>query len=578
MTPLSRQGTLAYSAGVFAAGIFYAFNNFTLPLYLSLYTSNAILIGWLSSTRSFEQAIIQPVVGAWSDRTWVPRLGRRAPFFLTTMPVAAVLLFVNGLLPHDPAILWIVVATVFAFSFLFNVGIDPYFALLADATTPEQRSAVNGVAQGFGFVGQLVLPVAAAFLWINHPAWLFTAVAVCLLIGFPIVALGVRERKHLVGAERTDSIALPARMVEMRKRLLEKPGAAIGAIVTGLVVFVVVLLLADGIIAAAVGLGAGILVGLLYSLPLRMLLTEHLSLGRLLRLVVLVLTALLIGVIVGGLVGGAAALVPAVLTFAVAGSAPALVLAASILILIGAPLGAAAGREAGGYVLALYGEQAQPVKLLGVKFLYQFGINAAAPFITLFVVSEIGTKGWPELAGAIPFGTALGLDRIGPEGVSQLIMAWFVLMMAIAAIPCGLLGDRFGKRRIFGLGLVVLGIAALFAASAETVPQLLLYIVFIGIGNAAQSVLFFPYMTELIPASRVGEFTGLSAFAETGGVILSVLLAGELINLNLFGLHYRPVFILTGLFILLAFGLLLLIRRKHPSVRLTTTPVPESDL
>jgi MFS family permease len=142
-----------------------------------------------------------------------------------------------------------------------------------------------------------------------------------------------------------------------------------------------------------------------------------------------------------------------------------------------------------------------------------------------------------------------------------------LLTMGIGAVPCGMLGDRFGKRRVFGLGLLLMGIAALLAASAVTVPQLMLYVLFIGIGNAAQTVLFFPYLIELIPSSRVGEFTGLSAFAETSGVVFSVLLAGELINLNLFGLHYRLVFCVTGLFILLAFGALLLIRRKYPYVR-----------
>ncbi len=444
MTPLSRKGTLAYSTGLLAAGIFYAFNNFTLPLYLSLYTSNAILIGWLSSTRSFEQSIVQPLIGAWSDRTWVPRLGRRAPFFLTAMPIAALLLFVNGLLPHDPAILWLVVAIVFIFSFLFNVGIDPYFALLADATTPEQRGTVNGIAQVSGFIGQMGLLLAAAFLWSIHPAWVFTVVAVGLLLGFGIVALGVREHG---GKEETHV----QRHVSRRRSFLE---------------FLV-------------------------------------------------------------------------------------------------------------YLRHLFTEQAQPVKLLGVKFLYQFGINAAAPFITLFVVSEIGVKGWPELASAIPFGAALGLGRVDAQGVSQFIPALMLLVMGLAAVPCGMLGDRFGKRRVFGLGLVVMGVAALFAASAVTVPQLMLYVVFIGLGNAAQTVLFFPYLTELIPSSRVGEFTGLSAFAETSGVVFSVLLAGELINLNPFGLHYRLVFIVTGLFILLAFGALLLIRRKHPYVRPVTSPMPE---
>ena len=59
---LGRQ-TIAYSFGQVAAGLYGAFNIFTLPLYLSQFTSNAILIGWLSSTRSFEQSIIQPLVG-----------------------------------------------------------------------------------------------------------------------------------------------------------------------------------------------------------------------------------------------------------------------------------------------------------------------------------------------------------------------------------------------------------------------------------------------------------------------------------------------------------------------------------
>src|SRR5512135_1655271 len=131
MKRLSGLGVIAYSMGSVAAGLFYAFNNFTLPLFLSFYTKDAIIIGWLSSTRSFEQAIIQPFVGAWSDRTWT-RVGRRAPFFLLAMPLSALFFFITGIIPHDPALLWFAVLSVFVFSFLFNVGIDPYVALLAD--------------------------------------------------------------------------------------------------------------------------------------------------------------------------------------------------------------------------------------------------------------------------------------------------------------------------------------------------------------------------------------------------------------------------------------------------------------
>src|SRR5918911_1676727 len=114
MTRITRTQTIAYSFGSLAAGLYYAFNNFTLPLYLSLFTHNAILIGWLSSTRSFEQSVIQPVVGAWSDRTWT-RVGRLAPFFLTAMPIVMLLFILNAHLPRDPALLPIVVVMIFLF-------------------------------------------------------------------------------------------------------------------------------------------------------------------------------------------------------------------------------------------------------------------------------------------------------------------------------------------------------------------------------------------------------------------------------------------------------------------------------
>src|SRR5581483_3333684 len=154
MQRLSRLGVISYSFGNFAAGVYYAFNSFALPLFLSIYTQNNILIGWLSSARSFEQFFVQPVVGAYSDRLWT-RVGRRAPFFLIGMPLSALILAFTGNIPHDPKYLWFAVGGVFLFSFLFNIGIDPYVALLADVTVPDERGTVNGIAALFGFIGQV---------------------------------------------------------------------------------------------------------------------------------------------------------------------------------------------------------------------------------------------------------------------------------------------------------------------------------------------------------------------------------------------------------------------------------------
>src|SRR5262245_44953263 len=94
---------IAYGFGNLAGGLYNALNNFTIPFFLSIYTQYAILIGWLSSTRSFEQAVVQPIVGARSDRTWT-HFGRRAPFFLVAMPLTALILILTAQVPADPSL------------------------------------------------------------------------------------------------------------------------------------------------------------------------------------------------------------------------------------------------------------------------------------------------------------------------------------------------------------------------------------------------------------------------------------------------------------------------------------------
>ncbi|TMC55934.1 MAG: MFS transporter, partial [Chloroflexi bacterium] len=174
------------------------------------------------------------------------------------------------------------------------------------------------------------------------------------------------------------------------------------------------------------------------------------------------------------------------------------------------------------------------------------------PFLTLFIRDEIGLKGWPEMISTFPFLAAAGLGGIDASSVALLVSFAFLILQLLWAAPCGWLGDRFGKKRIFALGLGVMGVTALFSAFATSIPQILFYLIFLAFGNTAQTVLFGVYLADLIPGNRVGEFTGLSAFAETGGSFLSIIVAGALINLNLYGLQYRMIFILTGIFLLLA--------------------------
>src|SRR2546427_13300089 len=80
--PMTVRRTAAYLAASFAVGVFSAFNNFTMSLWLSQFALSYVLISLFGNSRSLEGAVVGPIAGAWSDRTYLGWLGRRRPFVL----------------------------------------------------------------------------------------------------------------------------------------------------------------------------------------------------------------------------------------------------------------------------------------------------------------------------------------------------------------------------------------------------------------------------------------------------------------------------------------------------------------
>jgi len=90
--------------------------------------------------------IVQPIIGAMSDRTWGP-LGRRRPYFLTgaiLSSLALVLMPNSGALWMAAGLLWILDASI-------NISMEPFRAFVADNLKEEQR-ATGFTMQSF-FIG-----------------------------------------------------------------------------------------------------------------------------------------------------------------------------------------------------------------------------------------------------------------------------------------------------------------------------------------------------------------------------------------------------------------------------------------
>ncbi|MGO8670774.1 MAG: MFS transporter [Capsulimonadaceae bacterium] len=187
--PLSPAGILLYCMANLGYGMFYAFNNFALPLWLRRFTHDARLIGLLAGTHSYEGIVFQPLTGLISDRIRSP-LGKRRPIMLIALPICCVLLGLTPLAATLPAHrLTAIVICIVLFTCTFNIASDPYQALLVDTTRPDQRGFVTGLWYVFSAGGQV--GILLTNLHIETKCLLVAAV---MLVTGLITIAGTRER------------------------------------------------------------------------------------------------------------------------------------------------------------------------------------------------------------------------------------------------------------------------------------------------------------------------------------------------------------------------------------------------
>lgn len=104
--------------------------------------------------------IIQPIIGAISDKTWSPRWGRRKPFFLIGALIGSLCLFA---FPYSPS-LWFAVGLLWILDVGNNMAMEPYRAFVGDKLPNKQLSF--GYQMQSLFVGAgIVLANASIFLF-----------------------------------------------------------------------------------------------------------------------------------------------------------------------------------------------------------------------------------------------------------------------------------------------------------------------------------------------------------------------------------------------------------------------------
>lgn len=113
--------------------------------------------------------IVQPIIGYYSDRTWMRWLGRRRPYFLAGAICASLALIA---MPNSTA-LWMAASLLWILDASVNVSMEPFRAFVADLLPPKQRQvgfAMQSLLIGFGAVLSSALPWLLTNLGLVDPA------------------------------------------------------------------------------------------------------------------------------------------------------------------------------------------------------------------------------------------------------------------------------------------------------------------------------------------------------------------------------------------------------------------------
>ncbi|MBX2898845.1 MAG: MFS transporter [Cyclobacteriaceae bacterium] len=122
--------------------------------------------------------IVQPIIGALSDKTWSPRFGRRKPYFFVGALLCSIALFFY---PFSSA-LWMAVGLLWILDVGNNTAMEPYRAFIADKLNPQQQplgfqaqSFFTGFGQTLANVSLFVFPLLIVGKTGSLPTWVYAS-------------------------------------------------------------------------------------------------------------------------------------------------------------------------------------------------------------------------------------------------------------------------------------------------------------------------------------------------------------------------------------------------------------------
>jgi EmrB/QacA subfamily drug resistance transporter len=154
------------------------------------------------------------------------------------------------------------------------------------------------------------------------------------------------------------------------------------------------------------------------------------------------------------------------------------------------------------------------------------------------------------------FSVNVALPSIGKEfAMDAMLLSWvtsiYLLVSSIFLVPFGKIADIYGRKRIFGYGIMTFTLASIGCALSNSAAMLLCFRVLQGTGSAAIYCIGATILTSVYPSAKLGRALGINVAAVYLGSSVGPFLGGFLTH----RLGWRSIFVvnvLLGLIIIIS--------------------------
>jgi maltose/moltooligosaccharide transporter len=176
--------------------------------------------------------LIQPIIGAMSDKTWSPRWGRRKPYFFIGAMICSIALF---LFPFSSS-LWMAAGLLWILDVGNNTAMEPYRAFVADTLDEEQQptgfqaqSFFTGFGQFLSYISLFLFPIVFVGYTGALPTWIYASFFLGAVLSISSIWWSMSKTAEVTPSDeeieklKSEPLHIFSPFVDIYKAVLEMP-------------------------------------------------------------------------------------------------------------------------------------------------------------------------------------------------------------------------------------------------------------------------------------------------------------------------------------------------------------------